>query len=125
MEVTPMNTHKAIAVISLLVLGTVVMGMQSSRSETIVGEIASVDANGNSLTVEDTSATGSSPETMTFKVDAQTKIQSAPAAGMTKEEPSSLSLKDLKAGERVKVNYVGSEGEYVARTIEVQANPTS
>jgi hypothetical protein len=123
MEITPMKTHTAITVISLLALSTVATGMQSGRSETFVGKISSIDLKGSTLIVEDTSAGGSNPEKMTFKVDAQTKIHNA--LGMTKEEPSSLSLKDLKAGDSVNVSYVGTEGAYVARTIAVQGKPTS
>lgn len=109
-----MKRHVAIAAVLVLMLGTVAMAVQGVPG-TFMGEVSSVDAEAQTLTVQ---AAASEADSMTFKVDAETQIQSA-------EDQSSLSLEDIQAGQHVTVSYEESEGENVARTIEVQAEPTT
>ena len=108
-----MKRNATIAALLVLMLGTVAMAMQGAEGQTFMGEVTSVDAEAQTLTVQ---AAVSETEAMTFKVDEQTTIQG---------EGAELSLADIEAGQHVTISYVESEGEYVARTIEVQAEPTT
>ena len=110
-----MKLHVAIAAVLSMVLATTVMAWQASPSESFTGEIATVDAPGMSLTVKQEAEAN----TMTFKIDAETKIQ------RTAPEEGDLNFSDLKAGDRVTVDYVLQDGDYVARTISVEAQPTT
>ncbi|HEX9723690.1 MAG TPA: hypothetical protein VGC53_05355 [Vicinamibacteria bacterium] len=108
----------AITAVLILVLGTAATAMQGAQDQTFMGAVSSVDVELKTLTVQ---PTASEAESMTFKVDDQTKIQGEgadPAEG-------SLSLEDIEAGQQVNVTYVESGGDNVARTITVQAKPTT
>jgi len=68
-----------------------------SMPHRVTGEVVSADAAGNTFTVKD-----SKGKNYTFKADTE----------------ASPRLADLKAGDRVKVNYKKSHGEMVATKIE-------
>jgi Cu/Ag efflux protein CusF len=68
-----------------------------SMPHRVTGEVVSADASANTLTVKD-----SKGKNYTFKADSDAAAR----------------LSDLKAGDRVKVNYKKSHGEMVATKIE-------
>jgi hypothetical protein len=118
----------AITAVLILVLGTVATAMQGAQGKTFMGAVSSVDTAAKLLTVRDTGA--SEAKTMSFKVDAQTKIEKASESAMGKPESeagskSSLGLGDIKVGDHVNVTYAESGGDNLARTITVQAKPTT
>jgi hypothetical protein len=121
----------AITAVLMLVLGTVATAMQGTQGKTFMGAISTVDTDAKVLTVREAAAGATEAKTMSFKVDAQTKIEKASESGaMGKPESgtgsqSALGLKDLKVGDHVNVTYVESGGDNVARTIAVQAKPTT
>jgi len=123
----------SIAAIPVLILGTTATVTQGTQSKTFMGAISSVDTEAKVLTVRDTTAGAlQEAKTMTFKIDAQTKIEEAKPAAMGKSGPeaptegkSSLELRDLKVGQHVNVTYVESGGDYLARTVAVQTKSTT
>ena len=106
-----------ITAVLILVLGTVASAMQATQPKTFMGAIASIDTEAKLLTVRDATSNATDAKTMSFKIDAQTKIESS-AEGATE-------LEALEVGEHVNVSYVGADGDYVARTITVQTKPTT
>lgn len=111
-----MKTHTAMAAVLTMILSTAVMAWQASPSESFMGEVSTVDAQGMTLTVKQ--ATGES-NTMTFQINAETTIEG------TAPEEGSLSLSDLEAGDQVTVTYVEHEGSHLARMISVESEPST
>ena len=108
----------AITAVLMLVLGTVATAMQGAQGKSFMGAISTVDAEARVLTVRDTAAGSAEVKTMSFKVDAQTKIEKASEGG-------AIALGDLKVGDHVNVTYAESGSDNLARTITVQAKPTT
>jgi Cu/Ag efflux protein CusF len=114
----------AITAVLILVLGTAATAMQGAQSQqkaqsqTFMGTISTVDADAKVLAVRHTGASATEAKTMSFKVDAQTKIEKG-------SETGAIQLGDLKVGDQVNVTYVVSGSDNVARTISVQAKPTT
>ena len=102
---------------------------------TFMGEIVSVNADAKTITVRESSASSPSApstppaqpagKTLTLNVDGSTKITSKAAAPAPPPAPGeaaaakTLALKDLKAGDRVRVKYTTSDGKHLAKSIEV------
>jgi hypothetical protein len=88
-------------------LGLLGLGGNVYADEKMIGNLASVDAAANTLTVQETGATDST----VFAVDGKTTIREG-----RKEVP----LATLETGRSVKVTYVaGGEGMAVARRIDL------
>ncbi|MGH9460066.1 MAG: hypothetical protein ACRD1X_02530 [Vicinamibacteria bacterium] len=120
----------AISAVLILVLGTAATAMQGAQGKTFMGAVSSVDIEAKLLTVRDTAAGANEGKTMSFKVDTQTKIEKASQSAMGKPESeagskSSLGLGDIKVGDHVNVTYAESGGDNLARTIAIQAKPTT
>ena len=81
------------------------MALAKVKSKEITGEIVSVDASKNLLTVK------TKKGEMAFSLDEKTKIK------MGKE---TRSISDLKVGDKIKVYYIHVDGKDLAETIMVR-----
>ena len=116
-----MTTHKriiALAVAVLFVAGFAYGAVPAEKPSSFKGEVVSVDAKAKTLTVK--AITGTTTSTtivkgeMTFVTDKKTKI----SAGK-----KSQTLKKLKAGDMVEVQYHSKDGKDIADSILIAPKP--
>ena len=104
-----MRRVTVLSLLALVVLSAIPLAIATEKSTQLhhlQGDVVSVDATANSLTVKETLKDGKTKE-ISFTTDAKTKVTIQGKAGQ---------LSDLKAGDPVKVSYhkTGNEHHAVA-----------
>jgi preprotein translocase subunit SecF len=97
---------KTIAIVLSVIFVLAVASLAFAGTKQVTGDITAVDAKASTVTVK-----GRSGEVTVDVVDS-TKIKAG---------AKSMTLQDLKAGEKVKVVYTEADGKNTAKTIEMKA----
>ena len=113
-----MRTVTILSLVALFVLSVSALALAAEKKAELhhlQGEVVSIDAAANSLTVKETMKDGKTKE-VAFALDAKTKVTIHGKAGQ---------LQDVKAGDPVKVSYHKMGTEHHAVGIAVVQSPAT